>query len=50
VLLIPWMVYTVIYVIVSTVLYIDRAAHSFEVGKDSEGTGCVTLSIGNIRK
>lgn len=45
VLLMPWMVYTIIFVIVNTVLYIVNAAQYFEMGWSTQGTGNIIGAV-----
>lgn len=50
VLLLPWLVFTVVYLIANTVLYIVNAAQYFDAGYGSLGAGYIVGAIIYIRK
>jgi hypothetical protein len=50
VLLMPWMVYTVVFLILETVLYIIIAAQYFKMGLSYEGAVSLVVAVIYIRK
>jgi hypothetical protein len=50
VLLVPWMVYTVVFLIANTIVYIVSATQYFALGDTANGTGNIIGAVIYIRK